>query len=116
VCRDEELKQSVVQRFCTLFEVVFSINIPASVNEVLVCSVKKSTLICDCFPSTATDKKPTNSQNSATSSSLKKVSICDGVCESLVTDFCTRLVEEKQRDYVKEKILDHLSQVNVHQL
>lgn len=113
MCRDEELKQSVVQQFCTLFEVVFSVDIPASVNEVLVCSVKKSTLICDCFPRTATDKKQTSSQNSATS---KKVSICEGVCESLVTDFCTRLVEEKQRDYVNEKILGHLSHVNIHQL
>jgi len=110
VCRDEELKQSLIQRFFTLFEVIFSIDIPASVNEVLVCSVQKSSQFIDCFSTAGSCNRQSNA------ATAKKEPICGKECESLVTDFCTRMVEEKQRSYVKEEILYHLSHVKIHQL
>lgn len=111
VCRDEDLKQSVIKKFFTLFEVIFSISIPASVNEVLVCLVQNTPSINDCFTS-ATSKKLDKTADAV----LKKMAMCDSSCESLVSDFCHRLVSESKQAYVKQEILEHFSHVTVHQL
>ena len=111
VCRDEELKQSVIKKFFALFEVIFSISIPASVNEILVCLAQNSPSINDCF-SSATNKTPDGTADDA----LKKMTVCDSSCEGLASDLCHRLVSESKQAYVKREILEHLSHVTVHQL
>ena len=111
VCRDESLKQSVIKKFFTLFEVIFSISIPASVNEVLVCLVQNCPSINDFFTSTA-NKIPDKIADAA----LKKLAICDSGCDSLVSDLCHRLISESKQAYVKQEILEHFSHVTVHQL
>ena len=111
VCRDKELKQSVIKKFFTLFEVIFSISIPASVNEVLVCLAQNSPSINDCFSSTTNEKPDKTVDNE-----LKKVTICDRKCESLVSDLCQRLISESKQTYVRQEILGHLGHVTIHQL
>ena len=111
MCRDKDLKQSVIKKFFTLFEVIFSISIPASVNEVLVCLVQNSPSINDCFTpvtSKKLDKKP--------DAAFKKMVMCDDSCESLVNNLCHRLVSENKQAYFKQEILEHFSHVTVHQL
>lgn len=112
VCRDEELKQSVIRKFFTLFEVVFSISIPASVNEVLVCVVQNSPAVKEYFSSAAINEKPGN----LTEGKSTKTAIRDGRCETLVSDMCQRLISESKQAYVKQEILEHLSHITVHQL
>ena len=116
VCRDEELKRSVIKKFFTLFEVVFSISIPASVNKVLVCLVQNSPAVKDCFLSVAINKKPGNLTASMAEEKSKKTAICDGKCETLVSDMCQRLISESKQAYVKDELLEHLSHITVHQL
>lgn len=114
VCRDEELKQSVIRKFFTLFEVVFSISIPASVNEVLVCLVQNTPAVKDCFSSA--NKKSSNLPSPTTEGEIKKTAIHDGICELLVSDMCQRLISESKQTYVKQEILGHLSHITIHQL
>ena len=116
VCRDEELKQSVIKKFFTLFEVVFSINIPASVNEILVCLVKNFPLINECFTTTTGNKKSGNLPTATAEGEIKKITICNSSCERLVSDLCSRLVAESKQTYIKQEILGHISQIIVHQL
>lgn len=118
VCRDEKLKQSVIKKFFSLFEVVFSISIPASVNEVLVCLVQNSPTVCDYFSTTATNdnKKSSKLPAATTNNAIKKMMVCNSNCEGLVSDLCSRLVAESKQAYVKQEILEHLSHVTVHQL
>ena len=115
VCRDEELKQSVIRKFFTWFEVVFSISIPASVNEVLVCLAQNSPAVKDCFSSAAINKKSSNLPSPTTEGELKKTTIRDGRCELLVSDMCQRLISESKQTYVKQEILGHLSHITIHQ-
>ena len=114
VCRDEELKQSVIRKFFTLFEVVFSISIPASVNEVLVCLVQNTPAVKDCFSSA--NKQSSNLPSPTTEGELKKTTIRDGRCELLVSDMCQRLISESKQTYVKQEILGHLNHITIHQL
>jgi len=116
VCRDEELKQSVIKKFFTLFEVVFSISIPASVNEVLVCLVQNFPLINECFATATTNKKPSNLPTTTAEGEIKKITVCDSSCERLVSDLCCKLVAESKQSYVKQEILGHTSHITVHQL
>lgn len=115
VCRDEELKQSVIKKFFTLFEVVFSISIPASVNEVLVCLVQSFPLINECFTTVTGNKKPVNLPTATAEDEIKKT-VCDSSCERLVSDLCSRLVAESKQTYVKQEILGHISHITVYQL
>jgi len=111
VCRDEELKQSVIKKFFTLFDVIFSISIPASVNEVLVCLAQNSPTINDCF-------RPVANKNfdKMTDDALQMMTICDTGCESLVCNMCHRMVSESKQAYIKQEILEHLCHATVHQL
>ena len=62
--------------------------------------------------SSATNKKPDGTADSA----LQKMTVCDNSCEGLASDLCHRLVSESKQAYVKQEILKHLSYITVHQL
>ena len=116
VCRDEELKQSVIKKFFTFFEVVFSITIPASVNEVLVCLVQQFPSVNDLFSTTTINKTPIKVPISTAEDELKKMTMCDSSREGLVSKMCCRLISDSKQAYVKQEILRHLSHVMFHQL